>query len=89
MTEATQGLKDRDLQKYYEALLAMYSTPGWVYVTEDLQKIYDTGNSLEGIGSMEELHFRRGQIDIIRQIVAQPLVVRAAYDLMLMEDNES
>lgn len=88
MAEETQGLKDRNLQKYYEALLALYAMPGWKFVTEDLQKIYDAGNSLEGISSMEELHFRRGQIDILKQIVAQPVVVRAAYDLMLAEDNE-
>ena len=88
MAEAQQGLKDRDLQKYYEAMLTLFSTPGWKYMVEDIEKIKNAGNTLAGITSMEELHFRRGQIDIIEMLIAQPIVVRAAYDLMLAEDNE-
>jgi hypothetical protein len=87
MSEQTAGLKDRDMQKYYEAMLALYSMPGWVYLTEDLQKLYDAGNNLEGIASMEELHYRRGQLNIIKTIVAQPAVVRAAYDNAIDEEQ--
>ena len=88
MSEAQDGLKDRDMQQYYERSLEMFETPGWQFMIEDLKKIYDAGNSLEGIGSMEDLHFRRGQIAMIKFIVAQPAVVRAAYEGMLAEDNE-
>jgi len=88
MAEQTAGLQDRDLQKYYEALLALYAMPGWTYLTEDLQKLYDAGNSLEGIGSLEELHYRRGQLVIIKQIVAQPAVTHAAYETLLDEDTK-
>ena len=87
MAEQTAGLQDRDMQKYYEAMLALYSMPGWVYLTEDLQKLYDAGNTLEGIASMEELHYRRGQLDIIKTIVAQPVVTRAAYDNAIDEEQ--
>jgi hypothetical protein len=87
MAEQTVGLKDRNLQAYYEALLALYSMPGWTYLMEDLQKIHEAGNTLKGIGSMEELHFRRGQLDIIETIVAQPAVTSAAYDLLIEEDK--
>lgn len=88
MAESQQGLKDRDLQHYYESMLSMFVTPGWKYLTEDLQKLFDAGNSLQDIESMEDLHLRRGQIDMIRKVVAQPEVIRAAYDLLLAEDNE-
>ena len=88
MAEQSSGLKDRDLQKYYEALLALYAMPGWTYLTEDLQKLYDVGNSLEGIDSLEELHYRRGTLSIIKQIAAQPAVTRAAYDMLLDEDEK-
>ena len=88
MAEAQQGLKDRDLQKYYEAMLELFTTPGWKYLVEDVEKIKAVGNTLAGIGSMEELHFRRGQLDMIEKIITQPDVVRAAYDMLLAEDNE-
>ena len=87
MAEQTAGLQDRDMQKYYEAMLALYSMPGWVYLTEDLQKLYDAGNNLEGIASMEELHYRRGQLAIIKTIVVQPAVTRAAYDNAIDEEQ--
>lgn len=87
MANETKGLKDRDLQKYYEALLALYDMPGWKFLTEDLQKIYDTASTLDGISSLEELHFRRGQINMIKQIVSQPAIVRAAYETHLEDDN--
>jgi len=81
------GLKDRDLQAYYEALIAMHATPGWKYLTEDLKKIYDAAQGVEGIENMEQLYFRRGQIDILKLLVAHPTVTAAAYDLLVEQDN--
>ena len=86
--EAQQGLKDRDLQKYYEAMLELFSTPGWNYLQEDLTRLLDEGNTLNGIESMEDLHVRRGTVHILKYMLAQPVVVRAAYDTLLAEDNE-
>jgi len=82
------GLKDRDMQAYYEALIEMHATPGWKYLTEDMQRIYDIAITIEGIETMEQLNFRRGQIDIIKLLVAHPAVVAAQYDMMLEEENE-
>ena len=82
------GLKDRKTQAYYEALAETFATPGWAFLMEDLQKLYDAAHAIEGINTMEELSFRRGQIDIIKLLVAQPAVAAAAYDAMLEEENE-
>ena len=87
--DAQQGLKDRDLQHYYESMQEMFATPGWKYLTEDLQKIYVTAQALEGVETMEQLHFRRGQIDILKLVAAQPAVIDAAYDQLKADDNES
>ena len=86
--EAQQGLKDRNLQDYYESMLSMFGEKGWKYLTEDLKKLFDAANSLDGIETMEQLHFRRGQIDVIRKIVAQPAIVQNAYDLMLADEPQ-
>ena len=87
MSENPQaGLKDRDLQDYYEAMQAMFATPGWTYMTEDLQKIYLTAYSIEGIENEAQLNFRRGQIDILKLVVAQPAVIDAAYEQLLAEE---
>jgi len=84
----SDGLKDRELQAYYETLGAMYSSKGWALFVDDLDKIHGAANTLEGIESMEALYFRRGQIDIIRKIVAQPAIAAAAYDTLLAGEEE-
>lgn len=81
------GLKDRDLQKYYEDLLSMFSSPGWKHFTEDLAKLNLAADTLTGIDTMEQLHFRRGQVDIMKKIVAQPFVTQAAYDQLLAAEE--
>ena len=86
--EAQQGLKDRNLQHYYEAMQAMFATPGWAYLREDAQRIYAGSSTIEGIETMEQLHFRRGQLDILKLLVAQPAVIDAAYDMLLEDENE-
>lgn len=81
------GLKDRDLQKYYEDLLAMYASPGWKHFAEDLAKVKEVANTLKGIDAMEHLFFRKGQVDIIDKVVAQPFVTQAAYDQLLEAED--
>ena len=81
------GLKDRNLQHYYESMESMFATPGWNYLLEDLQKVYDAAHTIEGIDTMEELQFRRGQIDILKLVVGQPAVLAAAYDMLKADDG--
>jgi len=82
------GLKDRELQDYYESLIDMYASKGWAHFTADMQKLFDAANTLDAIDSLEDLHFRRGQIDILRRVVAQPAVMEAAYDELLKAEDD-
>jgi len=87
--EEQKGLKDRDLQHYYESMLAMFETPGWKYMTEDLTKLHTAANKLKGIATQSDLDKRLGQIDILETVMVQPAVVTAAYDMLLEgEGNE-
>ena len=86
--DAQQGLKDRDLQHYYESMEAMFVSPGWKYLTEDLQRIYERAHTIEGIDTLEQLQFRRGQIDILKLIAGQPAVIGAAYEQLKADDGD-
>jgi len=85
--EAQQGLKDRDLQDYYESMQRMFETKGWKYLTEDLNKLYVAADSLSGITNMDELQFRRGQIHILGTVIAQPTVIAGAYAVLLDDEQ--
>jgi len=87
--EEQKGLKDRNLQHYYESMLAMFETPGWTYLLEDLAKLYETANTLKGIATQSDLDKRLGQIHVLEIVMVQPAVVTAAYDMLLEgEGNE-
>ena len=81
------GLKDRNLQHYYESMEEMFTTPGWKYLLEDLQRIYEIAHTIEGIETAEQLHYRRGQIDILKLVAGQPAVISAAYEQLKDDDN--
>ena len=87
--EEQKGLKDRDLQRYYESMLAMFDTPGWIYMTEDLTKLHEAANTLMGISTQSDLDRRLGQIDILKKVLAQPEMIRSAYDMLLEEEGEA
>ena len=87
--EAQQGLKDRNLQHYYESMEEMFTTPGWKYLLEDLQRIYEIAHTIEGIETAEQLHYRRGQIDILKLVAGQPAVISAAYEQLKADEDES
>lgn len=87
MANEQKGLKDRELQTYYEELASMFTSKGWTFFVEDLKKLYDVANAIDGISSMEALNFRLGQRDILAKIAAQPAVVAAAYEDLLEGDN--
>jgi hypothetical protein len=82
------GLKDRNLQDYYESMQAMFATKGWEYFIEDMRKLFEAADSVETIKNLDDLHFRRGQIDMIKLIVAQPAVIEKAYENLLAEDSD-
>lgn len=81
------GLKDRNLQDYYESMESMFATPGWKYLTEDLEKVYAAAHTLEGVETMEQLHYRRGQIDVLKLVVGQPAVISAAYEMLKADED--
>ena len=85
--EAQQGLKDRDLQDYYESMQRMFETKGWKYLSEDLNKLYVAADSLNGIASMDDLSFRKGQLDVLYKVIAQPEVIAGAYAVLLDNDQ--
>ena len=87
--EAQQGLKDRNLQHYYESMEEMFTTPGWKYLLEDLQRIYEIARTIEGIGTADQLHYRLGQIDILKLVAGQPAVIAASYEQLKADEDES
>lgn len=71
---------DKDLQDYYESSFDMFSSKGWKYLTEDFQKIKDSVDTLSSVTNVEELYFRKGQLDILSLILKRKEMCVEVYE---------
>ena len=61
---------DKALQQYYEERFNMMSTQGWQDLIEDAEKMIETYDNVSAIETIENLHFKKGQLDILRWLVS-------------------
>ena len=56
---------NRELQDYYENRFAMMATQGWQDLLEDLELMLKSTDTVKGVETVEQLHFRKGEISIM------------------------
>lgn len=61
---------DKALQQYYEERFNMMATQGWQDLLEDAHKMIETYDNVSAIETIENLHFKKGQLDILRWLVS-------------------
>lgn len=59
---------NRELMDYYENRFSMMTTQGWADLVEDVQVMINATNSLDGLQTEQELHFRKGELSILNWI---------------------
>ena len=59
---------NRELQDYYENRFAMMATQGWQDLLEDLELMIKTTDTISGLETTEQLHFRKGELSIMNWI---------------------
>lgn len=86
MAEAL-SLKDAKLQRYYDALFEMHGSEGWRELMVDVEYMETEHNKLDTITTVEELHFRKGQLDMLRWFRTHRDRIEAAYTHILNEEH--
>lgn len=76
-----------ELQKYYEDRLAMTSTDAWKDLEEDVQRMLDASNTLDGV-TEANLQYRKGEISMMRWLLNLRSISDTAYQ-QLKEDDEA
>lgn len=84
----SQGLKDRELQDYYEALFAMYGMPGWAKLQEDVAYMLKLKDTPRDVVTVEELYHRRGELAMMDWIVTHQARTEHAYAHILDEEGQ-
>ena len=73
---------DKELQEYYEARFDMMSTKGYKDLLTDVERMIDERNNLMATQSLEDLNFRKGQLDVLHWIRTLKKLSEEAWEQM-------
>jgi hypothetical protein len=57
---------EKNLQQHYERMFDMFASEGWKDLMEDVEKVYTANNNIFSIQNEQELHFKKGQLDVLQ-----------------------
>ena len=77
---------DKKLQEHYERMFSMFASDGWKDLMEDVEKVYLANNNIMGIQSEQELHFKKGQLDVLQWFRSMKESYSQSYE-QLMNDS--
>ena len=63
------------------------TTVGWKQFIEDVQALFDSYNNISTVDTHEELHKRKGQLDILQWVLTLKSVSEQAYEELQIADN--
>ena len=78
---------DKELQEYYEARFDMMATKGYKDLLADVERMIDERNNLMATQSLEDLNFRKGQLDVLHWIRTLKKLSEEAWEQMNNEEN--
>jgi len=77
---------DKALQTYYEQRLSMMGDPAWADLMIDVEGMMQATNDISSIQDEKTLHFRRGEISIMRWLLSLQSVSEQAYEELKNEN---
>lgn len=75
----------RELQDYYEERFSMCSSKGWKELIEDVQMMKKEIESIKGATTLEQLHFKKGELSIVNWLINLEEASREVYDQLQAE----
>lgn len=79
MVRGDMGKLTPDLQRYYEARFSMCCEAGWKDLMVDVKEMLDATDTLSGVDDEKKLHFRKGEISIMKWLLSLETVSEDAY----------
>jgi hypothetical protein len=79
---------NKELQTYYENRFTMMATQGWIDLLEDLEIMIEATNTLAGVDTEQQLHFKKGEMSILNWIKNLRDASAEVYDQLQQEEKE-
>jgi len=70
---------DKELDKYYSDRFSMFMQQGWEDFIEDVSNLREPLLNIKSVKTLEELQFRKGQIDILDWVLGLQDMFEKAY----------
>jgi len=78
---------DKELQEYYEERFSMMGTKGYTDLLTDVETMIEERNNLMATQSLEELHFRKGQLDVLHWLRTLKKLSEESWEQLNNEEN--
>ncbi len=69
-----------ELEKYYSERFYLTSTQGWKDLIEDAEEMLKVYSNINNSKTIEDLHFAKGQVDILNWLLTLRTVSEEAYN---------
>ena len=83
----TKALLDKDLQDYYDQTFALYGTRGWARLQTQVNEMIAVHNSVADLATLEQLWFRKGQLDQMLWLQTHQATHEATYNELLAQQD--
>ena len=80
---------NRELQDYYENRFAMMATTGWNDLLEDIEVMLKSTDTIGGIETEQQLHFRKGELSIMNWIKTLRESSTEVYEQLSQEEDNA
>jgi hypothetical protein len=74
-----------ELAKYYENRLSMMAEPAWKDLMEDIEAMIASTNDISSIQDEKTLHYRRGELSMMRWVLNLQSISETTYHDLLKE----
>jgi hypothetical protein len=78
----------KELQDYYENRFSMMATQGWVDLIEDLEIMIKATDTLAGVDTEQQLHFKKGEMSILNWLKNLRDASAEVYEQLQQDEEE-
>ena len=80
---------NRELQDYYENRFSMMATTGWQDLLEDIDLMLSSTDTVKGVETVEQLHFRKGEVSIMTWLKNLKQSSEEVYEQLQQEEDNA
>jgi hypothetical protein len=79
---------DQETQTYYDQYFSLFLTDGWKQLIQDFSNNALQINSLEAVKDADDMHFRKGQLNVLAHLINMETIVSTNYEEATKTEND-